>query len=161
MRAVTRNLIIGIGVVLVLLLALGVLPSLLKSGDPYYVSATQLEGNVSADSNATGSSNGNATGGPNATVTTGPNATAVNASALSAQTHPFTTAALADAGPNRTGYSGPYWKGPVGIKGAFTHSPFDELASMRQRTPNATDGEAVRVLDNGTLYRVGVTQDRP
>jgi len=147
MRTVTRNLVLGIAVVLVLLLALGALPSVLKSGDPYYVSATQIDENVSV--------------GPNATVTTGPNATAVNASALSTQTHPFTTSAVADAGPNRTGSSGPYWKGPLGVKGAFTHSPFDELASMRQRTPNATDGEAVRLVDNGTLYRVGVTQSRP
>jgi len=153
MRAVTRNLLLGIGVVLVLLLALGALPSLLKSGDPYYVSATPIE--------TVNGSNATVAGEHNATVTTGPNATAVNASQLSTQTHPFTTRALDDAGPNRTGYSEPYWKGPFGFKGAFTHSPSDELSSMRQRTPTAADGEAVRLLDNGTLYRVGVTQERP
>lgn len=144
MRTVTRNLLLGIGVVLVLLLALGAAPQLLRSGDPYYVSATVV--------------------GPvdeNETVTSGPNATAVNGSTLSDRTHPFTTAALADAGSNRTGYSEPYWRGPIGIKGAFTHSPFDELASLRQRNPGATDGESVRLAHNGTLYRVGVTQEQP
>jgi hypothetical protein len=145
MRTVTRNLLLGIGVVLVLLLALGAAPSLLRSGDPYYVSAT-----VVGEVNATDEN-----------VTSGPNATAVDANTLSNRTHPFTTGALADAGQNRTGYSEPYWRGPVGIKGAFTHSPFDELAALRQRNPGATDGESVRLARNGTLYRVGVTQDRP
>jgi hypothetical protein len=144
MRTVTRNLLLGIGVVLVLLLALGAAPSLLRSGDPYYVSATPV-------------------GPTEENVTSGPNATAVNASTLSERTHPFTTEALAEVDPatNATGYSEPYWRGPVGIKGAFTHSPFDELASLRQRNPGATDGESVRLALNGTLYRVGVTQERP
>ena len=145
MRTVTRNLLLGIGVVLVLLLALGAAPSLLRSGDPYYVSATPVD---EVDANETN-------------VTAGPNATAVGGDTLSERTHPFTTAAIADAGANQTGYSEPYWRGPVGIKGAFTHSPFDELAALRQRNPRAADGESVRLAHNGTLYRVGVTQDRP
>lgn len=158
MRTVTRNLLLGIGVVLVLLLALGAAPSLLRSGDPYYVSATPVgdaDGvNVTeADTEATA-------GGSNETAANDSDTTAVNASQLSARTHPFTTEALANASANQSGYSDPYWEGPIGIKGAFTHSPFDELASLRQRNPNATDGEAVRLVDNGTLYRVGVTQNR-
>jgi hypothetical protein len=138
MRRVTRNLLAGVAVVLVLLLALGAVPSLLKSGDPYYVSAASLGENATAG-----------------------NDTAVDASELSDRTHPYTTTALANASANRTGYSAPYWKGPFGFKGAFTHSPFDEVGALRQRNANATVGDGVRLSVNGTLYRVGVTQSRP
>lgn len=49
MRTVTRNFILGILAVLVLLLALGALPSLLGSGEPYYLTATQVgDGNRTA-----------------------------------------------------------------------------------------------------------------
>jgi len=157
MRRVTRNLLLGIALVLVLLLALGAVPSLLRSGDPYYVSATpagDANGTVTTDV-----SRGDETTDP-ANVTTRANASAINASGLSDRSFPFTTGALADAGSNRTGYSDPYWRGPAGFKESFTHSPFDELASLRQRAPNATDGDAVRFVANGTLYRAGVTQDR-
>jgi len=44
MRPITRNLVVGLLVVTVLLLALGAAPSLLRSGDPYYVTATPAEG---------------------------------------------------------------------------------------------------------------------
>jgi hypothetical protein len=157
MRRVTRNLLLGIALVLVLLLALGAVPSLLRSGDPYYVSATPVgdaNGTVAADV-----SRGDETAGP-ANVTTRATAAVINASALSGRAFSFTTGALADAGANHTGYSDPYWRGPVGFKEPFTHSPFDELASLRQRAPNATDGDTVRLADNGTLYRAGVTQDQ-
>ena len=66
MRTITRNVLIGLGVVIVVLVALGALPSYLQSGDPYYVSATPVEGS-----------------GPT-----------VNGSALSEQRFPYTTAAL-------------------------------------------------------------------
>lgn len=39
MRRITRNFLIGLVVVVVLLLALGALPSYLRTGDPYYVTA--------------------------------------------------------------------------------------------------------------------------
>jgi len=136
MRGVTRSLLVGIAVVLVLLLALGAVPSLFKSGDPYHVNATPTEGD--GEWNAT---------------------TAVDASQLSDRTHPYTTTALTNASANRTGYSEPYWKGPFGLKGVFTHSPFDEVSSLRQRNPNATAGDRVRLSDNGTVYLVAVTQE--
>jgi len=44
-RRITRNFLVGLAGVLVLLLALGALPSYLGSGDPYYVSATPVEAN--------------------------------------------------------------------------------------------------------------------
>jgi ABC-type transporter Mla subunit MlaD len=40
MRRVTRNAVIGLVVIVVLLLALGALPGFLGTGDPYYVTAT-------------------------------------------------------------------------------------------------------------------------
>ncbi|MEF8883409.1 MAG: hypothetical protein V5A34_12905 [Halapricum sp.] len=129
MRRITRNFLLGVLVVVVLLLGLGALPSLLKSGDPYYVTATEVDIDHPA----------------------------VDAGNLSERRFEYTVAALADAndGP---GYSEPYWKGPIGIKGAFTHSPFDELESLQARYPNATDESAVYVRENVTLYRLNVTQ---
>ena len=132
MRRITRNVVLGLVVVLVLLLALGALPSLLKSGDPFYVVATPAED--------------------------GANATAVNSTAIEAQFYPFTTAALSNATATDSGRSDPYWRGPVGVKGAFTHSPFDERAALTQQYPSAVDGDQVRVRHNGTLYHVAVTQ---
>lgn len=66
MRPVTRNFLVGLAIVVVLLLALGALPSYLQSGNPYYVSATPVE-----------------TNGP-----------AVNATGLSERRFPYTTAAI-------------------------------------------------------------------
>ena len=43
MRPVTRNLLVAIALVTVALLALGALPSYLGSGDPYYLTAEQVE----------------------------------------------------------------------------------------------------------------------
>ncbi|MFC7018809.1 MULTISPECIES: hypothetical protein [Haloarcula] len=133
MRRVTRDLLVGLTVVLVLLLALGAVPSLLKSGDPFYVVATPVDDQSS-------------------------NVTAVNSTALDAQFYPFTATALSNATADEAGRSGPYWRGPVGLKGAFTHSPFDEHDALSQQYPAATDGEQVRVRHNGTLYHVAVTQ---
>ncbi|MBV0924310.1 hypothetical protein KTS45_08860 [Halomicroarcula limicola] len=135
MRTVTRNFILGVGVVVLLLLALGALPSYLKSGDPYYLTATPENGSFSVE-----------------------DGTAANGSTLSAQRYPYTTAALADAAANDTGRSELYWRGPVGLKGAFTHSPFDELDALRQQAPAAADGETVVVRHGGTFYRLAVTQ---
>lgn len=125
MRPVTRNALLAIGVVLVLLLALGAVPSLLKSGDPYYLTATAADGDHEA----------------------------VNGSALPSNRYPYTTTAL------ESGQSEPYWKGPIGLKEAFTHSPFDEHSALGQRNPAAIDGDTVYVSHNGTLYRVTVVQD--
>lgn len=133
MRTVTRNLVLGILAVVVVLLALGALPGLLKSGDPYYVTATPID-------------ELNGTGQP------------VDGGNLSERSYPYTTAALANATAESPGQSGPYWRGPVGFKETFTHSPFDEVNALRGQYPNATVGEGVGVARNGTLYRVAVTR---
>jgi hypothetical protein len=139
MRPVTRNFLLAMGVVVVLLLALGALPSLLKSGDPYYLTATPIE-------------NGSAA---NASLADG---SAVDAANLSERRYPYTTAALSNATVDASGQSDPYWRGPVGLKGAFTHSPFDEMDALTQQFPAATDGDGVRVAHDGSLYRLAVTQ---
>jgi len=136
-RPRTRYLVVAILAVLLLLLALGALPGLLRSGDPYYVTATPAaEGGLDADGD-----------------------TAVNASDLSGERFPYTTAAVTDATADAPGRSGPYWRGPVGLKEAFTHSPFDELSSLRGRTATPDGSEAVYVRDNERLYRLAVTQE--
>jgi len=132
MRTVTRNFLLAMGVVVVLLLALGALPSYLQSGDPYYLTATPVENST--------------------------NASAVDAANLSEQRYPYTTAALANATADTTGQSNPYWRGPIGLKGAFTHSPFDEMDALTQQFPDAADGEGVLVAHDGSLYRLAVTQ---
>ena len=130
MRPRTRNLVLGILGVLVVLLALGAVPGLLKSGDPYYVTATAVD----------------------------ENRTAVPVDDLPADRFPYTTGALAATTSDAPGRSDPYWRGPVGLKETFTHSPFDELATLRQREPDATAGDAVYVRDNESLYRLAVTR---
>jgi len=156
MRPVTRNFLLAMGVLAVLLLALGALPSYLKSGDPYYMTATPV-GDV-ANSSAGNDTTANGTAGT-ATAVTGSAANgSIDAAALSDQRYPYTTGALDNATANTSGQSDPYWRGPVGVKGAFTHSPFDEYDSLAQSRPDAVDGEGVRVRSDGTVYRLAVTQ---
>ena len=144
MRRITRNFILGMAVVVALLLALGAVPSYLQSGDPYYLTVTPTEGgeDVTMATNATDA-----------------NATVVDAGNLSAQRYPYTTEALEDATDGGAGQSSAYYRGPIGIKGAFTHSPFDEYDALAQRYPSAVDGDAVRVTHEGMLYRLRVTQE--
>jgi hypothetical protein len=137
MRTVTRNFLLAMSVIVVLLLALGALPGLLKSGDPYYMTATAVEeSELSGDGNST----------------------AIESANLSERRYPYTTAALDNATANSTGQSAPYWRGPVGFKGAFTHSPFDESSALEQQFPEAADGDSLRARHNGTFYRVAITQ---
>jgi hypothetical protein len=134
MRPITRRVTIAILVVLALLLALGALPSYLKSGDPYYVTATPATGNHSA----------------------------VDMTNASERRYEYVTGALRDAtadGTNATGQSGPYWKGPFGFKESFTNSPFDEIDALAIRNASAAEGDTVYVTYNGTLYRLAVTQN--
>jgi hypothetical protein len=135
MRRVTRNAVLLILAVLVALLALGALPSLLASGDAYYLTADPVDGN---ESDGTGAA---------------VNASAVlNGSALSERQFPYTTTAL------RNGTSDSYRKGPGGFKESFTHSPFDERSALSARNPTAVSESGVLVSYNGTLYRVAVSQ---
>ena len=128
MRPVTRNAVVVFLLVVVGLVALGALPGLLKSGDPYYVTAQQVD---AAEANRSA---------------------AVDATALSERQFPYTTEAV------RNGTSDPYWKGPWGIKESFTHSPFDEVSALEARNRSAVTDAGVLVRDNATFYRVAVRQ---
>jgi len=119
---------------LVVLLALGALPSYLGTGEPVYLVATPDDGTYSVE-----------------------NGTAVNGSQLSPRRYPYATAALENATATEPGRSDSYRRGPVGFKGAFTHSPFDELDALRQQHEAATDGDSVVVRHDGTFYRLAVT----
>jgi len=134
MRTVTRNFLLGMGVVLLLLLALGALPGFLKSGDPYYVVATTAK----------------------------PPGETVNVSNPTERRYEYTTSAVAAAAGNGTGRSDPYWEGPFGVKEGFTHSPFDEFDALTRDRPNATEtvgnDSRVYVAANTTVYRVVITQ---
>ncbi|MUV90090.1 hypothetical protein GJ629_09465 [Halapricum sp. CBA1109] len=138
MRRITRNAVLALVAIVVLLLALGALPGYLKSGDPYHLTATELDNGSLNDSEYNASD-------------------AIPAENLTEQRYPFSTRALANRSDG-VGYSDPYWEGPFGIKGTFTHSPFDELSSLEVQYPNASDGETALVLDNGTYYRLNTTQ---
>jgi hypothetical protein len=141
-RARTRNVIVGTALVLVLLLAFVAGVGLLKSGDPYYLTATP----VAEDG----------TDGPGT-----PTDDAVNGTDLPTRRFPFTTAAISaaarDAGD--AGRSEPYWEGPIGVKEFFTHSPFDELESLRQRNPGAAVDDGVLVRRGNVTYRVGIVRE--
>ncbi|SFK59387.1 hypothetical protein SAMN04487950_0081 [Halogranum rubrum] len=132
MRRVTRNFLVGVGLVVVALLALGALPSYLGTGDPYYLTAETT----------------NVTDSANSTVE------AVDVSNVSARRYPYLLGALED------GQSDGYQKGPFGLKTAFTHSPFDEYDSLVVQNPDARvdDEDAVLVEYKGQRYRVRVVQ---
>ncbi|CCQ33431.1 hypothetical protein HLRTI_000371 [Halorhabdus tiamatea SARL4B] len=128
MRRRTKLASLAILAVVVLLLALGALPSFIKAGDPHYMTATPVEEQA-----------------------------AVNASDLDERRYPYTTAAIDDATAEEPGHSSPYWKGYVGFKEAFTHSPFDELTALQQRSTAAVDGPgAVFVRVEDAHYRLTV-----
>ena len=131
MRSVTRTFLVGLLAVVVLLLALGALPSYLGSGDPYSLTAEPV-----------------ATDGP---------AYALNATegGIAERRYQYFFAAVESA-DNR---SDAYRRGPYGLKEEFTHSPFDEVATFREFAPaGAVDGDAVFVRYNETRYRVTVVQ---
>lgn len=141
MRTRTRNAILVILAILVALLALGSLPGLLKSGDPYYLTVEPQGSWNATDERLDGT-----------------NQTAVNVSDLSEQRYPFTTAALAEGGPNSSGQSDPYWRGPFGFKETFTHSVFDEHEALSRQNASAVSDEGVYVHDGRTVYLLTITQ---
>jgi hypothetical protein len=133
MRPITRNVVIAIVVVVAGLLALGAVPSYLRSGAPYYVVAEPTD--------------------------PGPS---VNATDLSERRYPYLTGAVAAAERNGgagEGRSEPYWEGPFGVKESFAHSPFDEFDAVGQRSPEATADGAVFVSRNGTRYRAEIVRE--
>ena len=121
MRPVTRNLLLVLAGVLLLLLALGALPGYLASGDPYHVEATTADGE-----------------GPSVAVDD-----------LSERRFPYAFGALeAAAAGEEPARSEAYYAGPVGLKGAFTHTPFDEFEEFRGRNADAVErGDASPVGD--------------
>jgi len=129
MRRRTRIALVVILAVVGFLLALGAVPSYIASGEPYYLTATPVEDHA-----------------------------AVNASDLDERRYPYTTAAVAAASADEPGRSDPYWRGYVGFKEAFTHSPFDEITALQQRSMAASDDDAVYVRIDDRIYRLTVTQ---
>jgi hypothetical protein len=125
-------------VLAVVLLALGAVPGTLGSGEPYYLQATPSTGpDAGADTPA-------AAGAP-----------AVNATPLSGNRYPYLSAALASPTNRSSGY-----QTAGGLKEAFTHSPFDEVAALRTRNPNASvpGGDAVRIRFENRTYVVSVVR---
>jgi len=133
MRRITRNVAVAIAAVLALLLALGAVPSLLGAGDPYYLEATAVNGSEGQETS----------GGAPAGVEP------ANASALFEESYPYTFDAIRAAG-NDTGRSDPYRTGRFGLKGAFTHSPFDEMSAYETQYADA-------VLEDAAYVRRGNT----
>ena len=130
MRRRTKLAGLAVLAVVVFLLALGALPGFIKAGDPYYMTATPVEERG-----------------------------AVNATDLDERRYPYTSEAVTDATAARSGQSSPYWKGYVGFKEAFTHSPFDELAALQQRSTEGVDGpDAVVVRVEDAYYRLTIEQ---
>ena len=138
MRRITRNVLLAILATVVLLLALGALPSYLATGDPYYVEATAVD-----DSG-----------------------TAVEADNLSERRFPYTFGALdaADAGDNPA-RSEAYYTGPGSFKEAFTHTPFDEFSEFEGRNETSVErsadspvGDVAYVERDGQRYRLEIVR---
>lgn len=137
MRPVARNLILAILGVLAVLIALGAIPSLIQTGDPYYVEATVAE-------------------------ESGPSISADN---FSERRFPYTFEALNAAESGETpARSEAYYTGPGGVGGfkeAFTHTPFEEYDEFESRNPAAVQrsadspvGDVVFVTYEGQRYRL-------
>jgi len=84
---------------------------------------------------------------------------AIDVTGLSERRFPYATEAI------ETGRSGGYHRGPLELKGAFTHSPFDEFDALDQRDsaengtgPEAVDGTTAYVTKDGTTYRLELVQ---
>ena len=132
MRPITRKFAYGLVALVVVLLALGALPSLLGSGDPYHLTAE-----------------------PTATAGPAYNLTAEGTDDLTRRRFQFFFSAV-ESSDNR---SKPYREGSIGLKESFTHSPFDEMDSFREFAPqNATVDDSVFVEFDGERYRVQVVQ---
>ncbi len=135
MRPVTRNALLAIAGLVVVLLALGALPGLIRTGDPYYVEATV------------------AAGGP-----------AVAGENLSERRFPYSFGAV-EAADDDPGRSEPYYTGVVGFKEAFTHTPFAEFEEFEARNPPAVDrsgdaptGDVAHLRVDGRRYRLEIVR---
>jgi hypothetical protein len=115
-------------ILVVLALAVGALPSLLQSGDPYRVQTTDI-GNASTF-----------------------DGTAYDATNVSDRRYPYLVRAIEDGTSNR------YYEGPFGVKESMSHSPFDEFGALETRVPNAVDGRVAYVTYDGTVYRLEIVR---
>jgi hypothetical protein len=122
-----RYLLVLVGVVAVAL-AVGALPSLLQSGDPYRVEATDV-GNASTF-----------------------DGTAYDVTNVSDRRYPYLVRAV------ETGVSDRYYEGPFGVKESLSHSPFDEFGAIETRVPNAVDDRVAYVTYDGTVYRLEIVR---
>ncbi|QLD85718.1 hypothetical protein HWV23_08265 [Natronomonas halophila] len=141
MRPVARNLILAILGVVVVLLALGAVPGLIETGDPYYVEATPVD-------------------------ESGPAITADN---FSEQRFPYAFDALAAAATGADpARSEAYYTGPGGVGGfkeAFTHTPFEEFDEFEARNGEAVQrgadspvGDVAFVDYEGQRYRLEIVR---
>jgi hypothetical protein len=134
MRPITRNVAVVIVIVVVLLLALGAVPSVLGTGDPHYLEATAVNGsNVPADVDP------------------------ANASTLFDGSYPYTFEAIAAAGTS-AGRSDAYRTGTLGLKSAFSHSPFDEMSAYEAQYPGAVRDDVAFVRTENATYRLTTIQ---
>ncbi|GAB3037112.1 hypothetical protein [Natronobiforma cellulositropha] len=129
-----RRYLLLLAIPLLALLALGALPGLIGGGDVYYVTASETEtvDGVPADENVSET---------------------IPAANLSTNRFPYITGALAD------GTSEAYEEGRFGFEEAFTHTPFEEFGELRVREGAATDGDVAYLEENGTVYRLEITDD--
>lgn len=129
-----RRYLLLLLVPVVALLALGAIPGLLGGGDVYYVVATEvdLEEGEPAHENASET---------------------ISAENISANRFPYTTQALEE------GVSEPYEEGRFGFEESFTHTPFDEFGEFQIWEGQATDDDTVWIEENGTFYRLEITDD--
>lgn len=135
-----RRYLLALGILLsalLALLALGVLPSLLGGGEVYYVTATPVDpGELETDDDGGG------------------DLESIRVGNLSENRFPYTHEAVAE------GVSDPYEDDRFGIKGSFTHTPFDEFDELELWETNATVADdAVLVAENGSYYRLEITTD--
>nr|WP_264475069.1 hypothetical protein [Salinirubrum litoreum] len=126
---------LGLGLIVVLLLALGAVPSYLGSGDPYYLTVQPVATADTSDAS------------PNETQ-------AVNMTGYSERRYPYLTSALASDDGRSEGYQ----EGALGLKEAFSHSPFDEFDALVAQNPDARSDGSILVVVDGDYYRVQVTQ---
>ena len=127
----TRHLLLLL-VPVALLLALGAVPGMIGGGDVHYVVATEeaLEDGVPP----------------------GEASETIPAANLSENRFPYVHGAI-DEGTVE------YEEGRFGFEDYFTHTPFDEFSELQLWNPSAVDGDVVWIEENGSYYRVELTNE--
>lgn len=138
LRGMRQRYLLILVAVVVGLLALGALPSLLQSGAPYQVTADPV------------GSNGSVASTDEVTVDD-----VFDASNVTDRRFPYIVGAI------EAGRSDPYYEGPLGVKEAFSHSPFDEFGAIETREPSAVADGVAYVRYDGTVYRLEIVRGDP